>query len=123
MGEMLKQMMRRQLLATAIVAAAAYVLLGLHGGLSALLGGGAALLGSLAAAKKIQRDVSRKSAGSVLANLLVAEVVKIAVIAIVLLLVFKLYAKLVPLALIFGLGAAAIMSGAAIFTLNDKEKL
>lgn len=123
MGEMLRQMIRRQLIATVVVSVGAFALLGLHGGLSALFGGGAALLGSFVAAKKVQRDVSRKSAGSVLANLLMAEVVKIAVIAIALLLVFKLYAKLVPLALIIGLGAAAIMSGAAIFTLNDKEKL
>lgn len=123
MGEVLRQMLKRQLLATLVVGLSAFALFGIHGGLSAVAGGGAAVLGGLAASRKLARDVSRKTAGSVLANLLVAEVIKITVIAVVLLLVFKLYTQLIPLALILGLGAAAIMSGAAILNLNDKDKL
>lgn len=123
MDAVLSQMIKRQVVATVLVALVAYLLIGLHGALSALAGGGAAILGSLAAAKKLQSSAAKNTAGSALADLLVAEVIKIAVIAIALLLVFTLYRNLIPLALIFGLGSAAIMSGAAIFTLNEKNNL
>ncbi|ABE51014.1 MULTISPECIES: ATP synthase subunit I [Methylobacillus] len=126
MDELLASMIKRQVLATLVVAVLAFVFLnkfgvGLHGALSALAGGGSAILGGLAAKMKLQNKTAGMGAGSVLVNVLIAEAIKIAVIAITLLLVFKFYEKLVPIALIAGLAAAAIMSGAAIFAINEKN--
>ncbi|MCB5189035.1 ATP synthase subunit I [Methylobacillus caricis] len=121
MDELLAKMIKRQVLATAVVALIAFFVLGLHGAFSALAGGGSAVLGGLAAKLKLQNKTVATGAGSVLVNILIAEAIKIAVIAISLLLVFKFYGHLIPLALLGGLAAAAIMSGAAIFAINEKN--
>ncbi|MDR5172110.1 ATP synthase subunit I [Methylobacillus flagellatus] len=126
MDELLARMIKRQVFATLVVAVLAFVFLnkfgvGLHGAFSALAGGGSAILGGLAAKMKLRNKTAGLGAGSVLVNILIAEAIKIAVIAITLLLVFKFYEKLVPIALIAGLAAAAIMSGAAIFAINEKN--
>lgn len=60
------------------------------------------------------------TAGSALLSLLKAEAVKIFVIALVLLVIFKFYEELVPLALIGGLACAALISGAALRTLDQE---
>lgn len=120
MGELLGRMIQRQVLTSLIVACLAFLLAGLHGGLSALAGGLAVILGSLAAKWNLHGKQSAQ-AGSILVAVLIAEAIKIAVIAITLLMIFTLYSKLVPIALIAGLAAAAIMSGAAIFAINEKN--
>ena len=100
----------------AIIVASSY-LGGIPAGLSAMAGGGAVVIGSLAAfwvAREKQQD-----AGSMLVKLLKAEAVKIVVIFLTLLLVFKIYAALVPMALMCGLGAAALLSGAALFSIKE----
>ena len=48
------------------------------------------------------------------------EAVKIFVIALLLFVTFKAYSDLVPMALIIGLAASAILSGAAFFGLDKK---
>ena len=54
--------------------------------------------------------------------LLRAEAIKIIAIAVLLLLIFKLYASnLVPAALIAGLAVAALLSGIGIMRVNEKE--
>ncbi|WP_025871720.1 ATP synthase subunit I [Methylobacillus glycogenes] len=126
MDELLAKMIKRQVLATLVVSVLAFLVLnrynvGLHGALSALAGGGSAILGGLAAKWKLQNKTAVVGAGSVLVHILIAEAIKIAVIGISLLLVFKCYEKLIPIALIAGLAAAAIMSGAAIFAINEKN--
>ena len=51
-----------------------------------------------------------------------AEAIKIIAIAVLLLLIFKLYASnLVPAALIAGLAVAALLSGIGILRVNEKE--
>jgi ATP synthase protein I len=52
--------------------------------------------------------------------MLKAEAVKILVIALLLFLTFKLYQQLVPIALILGLAASAILSGATFVGLDKK---
>lgn len=126
MDALLARMIKRQVFATLVVAVLAFIFLnqfgvGLHGAISALAGGGSAILGGLAAKMKLQNKAVGTQAGSVLVNILVAEAIKIAIIAISLLLVFKFYEKLVPVALIAGLAAAAVVSGAAIFAINEKN--
>ena len=110
---------RWQLIAAAISATAAFFLVGTHAALSALAGGGAVLAGSYAATS-VSRAGQTSAAGALL-NVLKAEAVKIVVIAVLLLLVFKFYQGLVPLALIGGLACAALISGAALRTFDEED--
>jgi ATP synthase protein I len=113
------KMLRLQLIATAIVAIASLLISGLSAGISAFLGGLAVIIGAFAGAKIAQR--SKQDATAVLMNLLKAEAVKIIVIFALLLIVFKVYKQLVPFALIAGLAAAALVSGAAMSKLDKTE--
>ena len=112
------KMLRLQLIATAIVAIASLAISGLHAGLSALLGGAAVVIAAFVASKIAQRKSIE--AAAVLVNLLKAEAVKVLIIIVLLFLVFKVYKHLVPFALIVGLAAAALVSGAAMSKL-DKD--
>lgn len=113
------KMMHLQLIATAVVAIASLVISGLHAGVSALLGGLAVMVGAFLAAKIAQRN--KQDATAVLINLLKAEAVKVLVIFVLLLIVFKVYMQLVPFALIAGLAAAALVSGAAMSKLDKTD--
>ncbi len=115
------KMLRLQLTATAIVAIVSLVISGLHAGLSAGLGGGAVIIGAFLGSKIAQRK--NKEATLVLVNLLKAEAVKIVVIFVWLLIVFKIYKQLVPFALIVGLAAAALVSGAAMSKLDKNIEI
>ncbi len=120
-AEVFKQMAKWQLLATLFVALVSFCFAGIHGALSAIVGGGAVVIGAFAGSVIARKNENKKEASAVLVGLLKAEGVKIIVIAILLLLAFKIYkANLVPLALIVGLGASALMSGVAIVGLNKK---
>ena len=113
------KMLRLQLIATAVIAVVSLVILGLHAGISALLGGLAVIIGAFIAAKIAQRN--KQDATAVLINLLKAEAVKVIVIFVLLLIVFKVYKQLVPFALIAGLAAAALVSGAAMSKLDNTD--
>ena len=113
------KMLRLQLIATTIVAIASLVISGLHAGMSALLGGSAVIIGAFIASKIAQRN--KKEATAVLINLLKAEAVKVLVIFMLLLITFRVYKQLVPFALIAGLAAAALVSGAAMSTLDKTD--
>ena len=111
---------RWQVVAVAISAVAGYLLGGISAALSALAGGGAVLAGGYAAVM-----VSRSGqidATTALVNVLKAEAVKIIVIAVLLLAVFKLYKGLVPIALIGGLACAALISGVALRAFDEDNK-
>jgi ATP synthase protein I len=113
------KMLRSQLIATSVVSAIALVISGLHGGISALAGGMSVVIGALLASKIAQRGDRKKDASAILINLLKAEAVKILVIVVLLFITFKVYKQLVPFALIAGLAAAALFSGAAISKLDN----
>jgi ATP synthase protein I len=119
MDQVFQRMIRLQIMATMAVTIAAFALVGLHGGISAMAGGGAVIAGGLAASRMVTGNKQDKNAGTVLVKLLKAEAVKILVIVLVLGLVFKLYAGLIPWAMIVGLSAAALLSGAAIYSANE----
>jgi len=108
------KMIALQLKATAVVAIVAFFINGIHASLSVLAGGLSVVVGAWLATKVAARTEGSTQASSVLINLLKAEVVKILVVALLLLLVFKFYQQLVPFALIVGLAAAAFLSGAAL---------
>lgn len=112
------KMLRLQLIATATVAIASLAISGLHAGISALLGGAAVIIAAFIASKIAQRK--SVEAAAVLVNLLKAEAVKVFIIIVMLFVTFKVYKQLVPFALIIGLAAAALVSGAAMSKL-DKD--
>ena len=111
------KMLRLQLIATAVVAIASLAITGLHAGLSAALGGATVIIGAFVGSKIAQRN--KQDATAVLVNLLKAEAVKVLVIVVLLLITFKVYKQLVPFALIAGLAAAALVSGAAMSKLDN----
>jgi len=113
------RMLRLQLLATFTVALIAYIISGMHAGISALAGGLSVVLAAFFASKIAQRK--HKEAAVVLISLLKAEAVKVIVIVAILFVTFKVYKQLVPFALIAGLAAAALVSGAAMTKLDKTE--
>lgn len=109
---------RWQIVVTLLISAITLVLWNMHVALSVLAGGLAVVLGGFTGMALARKQPA--SAGSALLALLKAEAIKIAVIALVLLAIFKLYEQLVPLALIGGLACAALISGAALRTLDQE---
>ncbi len=93
----------------------------LNASISSLLGGATALIGGYCGVLMTQRRTDQ-SAGSVLIALLKAEATKIMVISLLLLMIFKLYNGLVPMALIGGLAAAVLVSGAGLGAIRNNKK-
>ncbi len=94
---------------------------GINAAISSILGGFSALLGGYAGVLMIRNRVDQ-SAGGVLIALLKAELTKIMVISLQLLLIFKLYNGLVPMALIGGLAASVLVSGAGLGAVGNNKK-
>lgn len=107
-------MMRWQFLATSAVAVMAYLVSGKHASFSVIAGGLSVILGALVASKVAARSEGKTDPTTILVNLLKAEAIKILIIGVVLFFTFKMYQQLVPFALIAGLAAAALFSGAAL---------
>jgi len=106
-------MLRSQLLATVAVAVIAFFISGINASLSAVAGGLSVVLAAFIASRVAMSK--RKDAASVLGSMLKAELIKIVLIVLFLYLSIKtLDEQLVPWALIIGLAAAAIISGATI---------
>ena len=116
--DVFSKMLKIQVIATAAVALVALVLSGLNAGLSAVLGGASVIVGAYAASMIARRSKNKSDASAILINLLKAEAVKILVIIVFLFITFLVYKQLVPFALIAGLAAAALFSGAALSKLN-----
>lgn len=93
----------------------------LNAAISCLLGGLVALTGGYAGVLMTRRRVAQ-SAGSVLIALLKAEATKVMVICLQLLVIFKLYNGLVPLALIGGLAASVLVAGAGLGVVGTNKK-
>lgn len=119
-ADIYKQMAKWQLLATSVVALLAFFLAGTHAAVSALAGGMSAVIGGFFGALIAKTGDKKHEAGAILIAMLKAEAVKIIVIALLLFLTFKLYQQLVPIALILGLAASAILSGATFVGLDKK---
>lgn len=110
--DVISSMLRWQVSITIIVAILALVISGIHAALSAMAGGLSVVVSSMVASKLAHRN--SKEASAILVNMLKAEVIKILLIVILLFVTFKIYKQLVPFALIVGLAAAALFSGAAM---------
>jgi len=106
-------MLRSQLIATVTVAVIAFFVSGVNGSVSAVAGGLSVVLAAFVASRVAISK--RKDAASVLGSMLKAELIKIVLIVLFLYLTIKgLKQDLVPWALIVGLAAAAIISGATM---------
>lgn len=117
-SDVFSKMLKIQGIATVAVAIVAYFLSGLNAGISAILGGVSVMIGAYAASMIAKRSEGKSEASAILINLLKAEAAKILVIIVLLVVIFGFYKQLVPFALIAGLAAAALFSGAALSKLN-----
>jgi len=117
-SDVFSKMLKVQLVATLAVAVIALLVSGLNASVSAVLGGASVVLGALAATAIAKRGANKEDPTAILVNLLKAEAVKIIVIIILLVIIFNVYKQLVPFALIAGLAAAALFSGAALSKLK-----
>ncbi len=113
-----KDTFKWQLVLNAIVALVFGYFANLHAACSVLLGMTVVMIGSFVGALLAQQAKSRKTPGSILMAILKGELVKIAIIATLLLLIFKFYVLLVPIALIIGLAITALMAGKAFVSTN-----
>ena len=113
-----KDTFKWQLVLNAIVALVFGYFANLHAACSVLLGMTVVMVGSFVGALVAQQAKSRKTPGSILMAILKGELVKIAIIATLLLLIFKFYVLLVPIALIIGLAITALMAGKAFVSTN-----
>jgi len=116
--DVFSKMLKIQCVATAAVAVVATVLAGLNAGISAVMGGASVIIGAYVASMVARCSKNKSDASAILINLLKAEAVKILVIIALLFVTFAVYKQLVPFALIAGLAAAALFSGAALSKLN-----
>ena len=83
-----------------------------------MLGGVTVIAGCYAGATAVGNS-GNVNPGAVLLTLLKAEAIKIVVIFLLLFVIYKFYAGLVPLALIVGLACAALISGAGLRAINN----
>lgn len=117
-SDVFSKMLKIQCIATLAVAVVAFILSGANAALSAVLGGASVIIGAYIASKVASRGKNNTDPSAILINLLKAEAVKILVIIVLLLITFVVFKQLVPFALIAGLAAAALFSGAALSKLN-----
>jgi len=110
-----------QALASSVVGLIAFVSGGKSAAISALLGGFSVVFASAFASLVFVRNRNKQDATAILISLILAEVVKLAFVFIFLFLVFKHYKSLVPFALIAGLIASAVLSGATISSQQKKQ--
>jgi ATP synthase protein I len=117
-SDVFSKMLKIQLVATFSVAVLMFLFSGVHASVSAVLGGLSVVIGAYIASLVAKRNENKIDASAILVNLLKAEAVKIIVIIVLLFITFSIYKQLVPFALIAGLAAAALFSGAALSKLN-----
>jgi len=111
---------RWQLIVTVVISVASLLLAGLDAALSAIAGGASVIVGSYAGVVATRGRYSTSPSG-VLITLLKAEAIKVLVTATLLLLAFKFYRGMVPLSLIGGLAAAALVSGIGLRAIDDEN--
>ena len=116
------KMLAWQALATSVVGLVAYVISGKSAAISGMLGGFSVVFAAAFASLIFARNKNKQDATAILVSLILAEVVKLVFIFMFLVLVFKQYKSLVPAALIAGLMAAAIVSGATISMHNSSQQ-
>jgi len=110
-----------QALATAVIAAIAFFVAGMHGGISAVLGGLTAMVAGVAAGLLIQRGRA-KTAADMLVAAITAEAVRIGVMLAFLWLIFATYKQVVPGGLIGAFLVAVLIFSMAFFVRDNTQQ-
>lgn len=112
---------RWQIILTILISGISLLFAGLSAAISAVAGGASVIVGGYAGMVMARRSNARTS-GDILISLLKAEAIKVLVIAMLLLVIFKYYQGLVPLSLIGGLAGSALASGAGLRAIKNENK-
>ena len=116
----IRTVLRWQLIATAVLAAAAGLLAGTHGALSAALGGAVSVCAGWTSAM-VATSGKARSAGGVLVTAFKAEGVKLGVIALLLWLVLRTYAEVV-VTVFLGAFVTTILIYSMAFFVREHDK-
>lgn len=116
----IRTVLRWQLVATTVLAAAAGILAGAHGALSAALGGAVSVCAGWTSAM-VATSGKEGSAGGVLVTALKAEGVKLGVIALLLWLVLRTYAEVV-VTVFLGSFVATVLIFSMAFFVREHDK-
>lgn len=108
-------------MATAVIAAVAALLAGVHGGISAALGGLASMVAGVVAGLLLQAGKARTAADMVVVAI-VAEVVRIVVMLAFILLVLTTYKQVVPGGLIGAFIVTVLIFSMAILVRENKQR-
>jgi ATP synthase protein I len=111
---------RWQIIITVLISGVSLLVAGMNAAISALAGGSSVIIGGYTGMLIAQRP-NGSAPGAVLITLLKAEAIKVLVVAMLLLAVFKYYQGLVPLSLIGGLAGSALASGAGLQAVNNEN--
>ena len=111
---------RWQIIITALISVFSLSVAGMNAAISAIAGGASVIVGGFAGMMMARRP-NGGTPGAILFSLLKAEVIKVIVIAMLLLVTFKYYRGLVSLSLIGGLAGSALASGAGLRAVNNEN--
>ena len=110
-----------QIGATVTAGCIIFMFYGNHAAISAFLGGFSVVFAAAIASIIFVRNRNNHEAAAILISLILSEMIKLIFTFMFLFLVFKNYKSLVPVALIVGLMAAVLVSGAAMSKLVNKK--
>lgn len=118
---------RWQIIITVLISGISLLVAGMNAAVSAIAGGASVIAGGFAGTiggftgMMTARRSNGRTPGAILISLLKAEAIKVSVIVLLMLLIFKYYRGLVPLYLIGGLAGSALASGAGLLAVNNEN--
>jgi len=110
---------RWQIIITVLISGVSLLAAGMNAAISAIAGGASVIAGGFAGMMMARRP-NGGTPGGILFSLLKAEVIRVLVIAMLLLVAFN-YGGLVSWSLIGGLAGAALLSGAGLLAVNNEH--
>jgi len=111
---------RWQIIITVLISCVSLLAAGMNAAISAIAGGASVIVGGFAGMMMARRP-NGGTPGGVMFSLLKAEVIRVLVIAMLLLVTFRYYRGLFPLSLIGGLAGSALASGAGLRAVNNEN--
>ncbi len=111
---------RWQIIMTVLISGVSLLAAGMNAAISAIAGGVSVIVGGFAGMMMARRP-NGGTPGGILFSLLKAEVIRVLVIAMLLLVAFRYYRGLVSWSLIGGLAGAVLVSGAGLLAVNNKH--
>ena len=111
---------RWQIIITVLISGVSLLAAGMNAAISAIAGGVSVIVGGFAGMMMARRP-NGGTPGGILFSMLKAEVIRVLVIAMLLLVAFRYYRGLVSWSLIGGLAGAVLVSGAGLLAVNNKH--